>query len=65
MHMSKFKITDNILLDLMFSSVVGRGIVVHAENAGGARLACATIKPVASLYVEKTLQHVEAAGFSR
>ncbi|XP_078358914.1 uncharacterized protein LOC144643511 isoform X1 [Oculina patagonica] len=46
-------------------SVVGRGIVVHAENAGGARLACATIKPVASLYVEKTLQYVEGAGFSR
>ena len=38
---------------------------MHAENVGGARLACGTIKPVASSYVEKTLQHVEAAGFSR
>ena len=46
-------------------AVVGRGIVVHAENGGGGRLACGTIKPVASLYVEKTLQYVEGAGFSR
>ena len=38
---------------------------MHAENGGGSRLACATIKPVASLYVEKTLQNVEAATFSK
>jgi len=57
--------TESNLLDLMFLSVVGRGVVVHAENGGGSRLACATIKPVASLYVEKILQHVEAATFSK
>ena len=62
MHM----MTESNRMDLMFFfSVVGRGIVVHAENGGGARLGCGTIKPVASLYIEKTLQHVEAAGFSR
>lgn len=49
----------------MFFTVVGRGIVVHAENGGSGRIACATITPVASLYVEKTLQSVEGAGFSR
>jgi len=58
-------IIDSNFLDLMFLSVVGRGVVVHAENGGGSRLACATIKPVASLYVEKILQHVEAATFSK
>jgi len=57
--------TESNLLNLMFLSVVGRGVVVHAENGGGSRLGCATIKPVASLYVEKTLQHVEAATFSK
>ncbi|XP_068745226.1 uncharacterized protein [Montipora capricornis] len=46
-------------------SVVGRGIVVHAKNGGSARLACGTIKPVKSLYVEKSLQYVQGAGFSR
>lgn len=62
MHM----MTESNRMDLMvFFSVVGRGIVVHAENGGGARLGCGTIKPVASLHIEKTLQHVEAAGFSR
>ena len=57
--------TASNLLDLISLSVVGRGAVVHAENGGGSRLACATIKPVASLYVEKTLQNVEAATFSK
>ena len=57
--------TESNLLDLTFLSVVGRGVVVHSENGGGSRLACATIKPVDSLYVEKTLQHVEAATFSK
>ena len=38
---------------------------MHAKNAGKARLACSTIKPVTSLYVEKTLQYVEGAQFSR
>ena len=61
----RFKITGSNLLDSMFSLVVGRGIVVHAENAGGGRLACGTIKPVAALYVEKTLRYVEGAGFSQ
>lgn len=51
-------------LDLIFPSVVGRGLVVHAENAGKPRIACATIKPVDSLYAEKTLHNVEGAGFS-
>lgn len=46
-------------------SVIGRGVVVHAENAGGARLACASITPVPSLYVEKTLKYVKGATFSR
>lgn len=57
--------TESNRLDLIFLSVVGRGVVVHAENGDGSRLACATIKPVASLYVEKTLQNVEAATFSK
>jgi len=57
--------TESNLLNLMFLSVVGRGVVVHAENGGGSRFGCATIKAVASLYVEKTLQHVEAATFSK
>ena len=52
-------------IDDFVSSVVGRGIVVHAENGGSARLACGTIKPVESLYVEKVLQFVEGAGFSQ
>ena len=50
---------------LIIFPVVGRGVVVHAENAGAARLACATIKPVDSLYVEKTLHYVEETTFSR
>jgi len=57
--------TESNLLNLMFLSVVGRGVVVHAENGGGSRFGFATIKPMASLYVEKTLQHVEAATFSK
>ncbi|XP_068710245.1 uncharacterized protein [Montipora foliosa] len=46
-------------------SVVGRGIVVHAENGGSARLACGTIKLVESIYVEKSLEYVKGPGFSR
>ena len=38
---------------------------MHAEDGGSARLACGTIKPVESLYVEKSLQYVQGAGFSR
>ena len=38
---------------------------MHAEHGGKARIACGTIKPVPSLYVEKLLQYVEGAGFSR
>ncbi|XP_067035339.1 uncharacterized protein [Acropora muricata] len=46
-------------------SVVGRGIVIHAENGGSSRLACATIEPVKSMYVEKSLPYVQVAGFSK
>ncbi|XP_022790510.1 uncharacterized protein LOC111329994 [Stylophora pistillata] len=46
-------------------SVIGRGVVVHAENAGAARLACASITPVPSLYIEKTLKYVKGATFSK
>ena len=45
--------------------VIGRGVVVHAENAGAARLACASITPVPSLYIEKTLKYVKGATFSK
>ena len=50
---------------LIFSTVVGRGIVIHAENGGSSRLACATIEPVKSMYVEKSLPYVQVAGFSK
>ena len=38
---------------------------MHAEQGGKARIACGTIKPVASLFVEKSLQYVDGAGFSK
>jgi hypothetical protein len=42
-------------LSFIFSTVLGRSIVVHAKDSGGPRVGCANMKLISESFVRKEL----------
>ena len=60
---SKFLYTDSFLPLTGPYSVIGRSVVIHAADKGGARLACGNIVPFASRRAQASFGNAGVSGF--